>query len=228
MREGVLSLSSWSQGISQRDPNYYDFWNERDTQQKVLSAVSEFWEHNIKGKWEQTQGDCTSFFPFRPFTSHRSGARLTTTDPARFHTASPPLLLPPFPPSHLSRRSRGRKMCLPPEPDVFDFLLTRDLSRGHIVDFNPYHPRTDPLLFTYDELHSLLLQRAERTGPELRVVDSPAHPAAARNAPAHQHNMVPIEALAMSAGRDVAQFADAWQDEIRKSMAEGEESDEKD
>ena len=59
-------------------------------------------------------------------------------------------------------------------------------------------------------------------------MDSPAHPAAARNAPAHQHNMVPIEALAMSAGRDVAQFADAWQEEIRKSMAEGEESDEED
>ena len=32
--------------------------------------------------------------------------------------------------------------------------------------------------------------------------------------------MVPIEALAMSSGRDVMQFADVWQDEIRKSMAE--------
>ena len=55
-------------------------------------------------------------------------------------------------------------------------------------------------------------------------MDSPTHPAAARNAPAHQHNMVPIEVLAMSAGRDVQQFADAWQEEIRKSMA-GESDD---
>ncbi|RDX49928.1 D123-domain-containing protein [Lentinus brumalis] len=145
-------------GISQRDPNYYEFWNETETQQKVLAAVTTFWETHIRGKWERTQGDY-----------------------------------------------------------VFDFLLTRDLSRGHIVDFNPYHPRTDPLLFTYDELHTLLLARPER--PELRVVDSPSHPAAARNAPAHQHNMVPIEALAMSSGRDVTEFADVWQDEIRKSMA---------
>ena len=40
--------------------------------------------------------------------------------------------------------------------------------------------------------------------------------------------MVPIEALAMSSGRDIAEFADAWQDEIRKSMAEdeGDEADE--
>ena len=35
--------------------------------------------------------------------------------------------------------------------------------------------------------------------------------------------MVPIEALAMSSGRDLADFADVWQDEIRKSMAEGAE-----
>ncbi|TFK83813.1 D123-domain-containing protein [Polyporus arcularius HHB13444] len=146
-------------GISQRDPNYYEFWNETETQQKVLAAVTTFWETHIRGKWEQTQGDY-----------------------------------------------------------VFDFLLTRDLSRGHIVDFNPYHPRTDPLLFTYGELHTLLL--AQPQCPELRVVDSPSHPAAARNAPAHQHNMVPIEALAMSSGRNVAEFADVWQDEIRKSTAE--------
>lgn len=109
----------------------------------------------------------------------------------------------------------------PPPTDTFDFLLTRDLSRGHIVDFNPYLPRTDPLLFTYEELHAILLARE---GLELRVVDSPAHPAAARNAPAHQHNMVPIEALTMSSGRDVGEFADVLQEEIRKSMA-GEDGD---
>ena len=169
-------------GISQRDPNYYDFWNETDTQQKVLAAVTSFWETHIKGKWDQTQGDC------KPHPTFNTRTRFIRTD------LSPPL------------------------PDVFDFLLTRDLSRGHIIDFNPYHPRTDPLLFTYDELHTRLLARADR--PELRVVNSPSHPAATRNAPAHQHNMVPIEALAMSSGRDVMQFADVWQDEIRKSMAE--------
>ncbi|KAI8986193.1 D123-domain-containing protein [Trametes punicea] len=160
-------------GISQRDPNYYDFWNERETQEKVVNAVTTFWEKHIKGQWEQTRGDYT-----------------------------------------------------------FDFLLTRDLSRGHIVDFNPYLPRTDPLLFTYEELHDILLARispdadasagvgAGARGPVLRVVDSPSHPAASRNAPMHQHNMVPFEALAMSSGRGVSEFASAWQDEIRKSMAE--------
>ncbi|KAH9924272.1 D123-domain-containing protein [Epithele typhae] len=154
-------------GISQRDPNFYEFWNEPETQQKVIAAVTTFWESNIKGRWEETQGDY-----------------------------------------------------------VFDFLLTRDLDRGHVVDFNPYAPRTDPLLFTYADLHTRLLARVGC--PELRVVDSPAHLAATRNAPAHQHNMVPLEALAMSSGRDAAAFAGAWEEEIKRSMAEGSEDEDED
>ncbi|EMD39806.1 hypothetical protein CERSUDRAFT_121986 [Gelatoporia subvermispora B] len=147
-------------GISQRDPNHYDFWNEPEIQRKVLEAVKAYWEVNIKGRWEQTGGNYT-----------------------------------------------------------FDFLLTRDLSKGHIVDFNPYAPRTDPLLFTYEELHERLLEHASTPQePELRVVDSPSHPAATRNAPAHQHNMVPLEALAMSSGRNVEDFADLLREEIKKTM----------
>lgn len=148
-------------GISQRDPNYYDFWNESSTQSKALDAVKTFWENNLKGKWPESGGDY-----------------------------------------------------------VFDFLLTRDLSRGHIIDFNPYAPRTDPLLFSYEDLHDLLLARGDDYSPqpELRVVDSPSHPFAARNAPAHQHNMIPLEALTMSSGRSMQDFAGALQEEIRKSM----------
>jgi hypothetical protein len=103
--------------------------------------------------------------------------------------------------------------------DTFDFLLTRDLSKGHIIDFNPYSPKTDPLLFTYEELLELL--HSASSTPELRVVDSPSHPAAARNAPAHQHNMIPIEALMLSSGRNVEEFADVWREELRRSTAEG-------
>ncbi|TFY59284.1 hypothetical protein EVJ58_g5872 [Rhodofomes roseus] len=154
-------------GISQRDPNYYDFWNESGTQSKVLDAVKTFWEDNIKGKWLEAGGDY-----------------------------------------------------------VFDFLLTRDLSRGHIIDFNPYAPRTDPLLFTFDDLLTLLLVRGDDSPqPELRVVDSPSHPAATRNAPAHQHNMVPLEAFTMSSGGSIQDFAGALQEEIRKSMQDNSDED---
>lgn len=87
------------------------------------------------------------------------------------------------------------------------------------MDFNPYASRTDPLLFSYEELHELLLKRLSGGADlELRVVDSPSHPFATRNAPAHQHNMVPLEALTLSSGRDVQSFAEALQEEIQKSM----------
>ena len=109
-------------------------------------------------------------------------------------------------------------------PDTFDVLVTRDLKKFHIVDFNPYIPNTDPLLFTYDELFTLLedisLGEPPRTLPVFRVIDSPAHPAAGGNAPIHQHNMVPFEALSLSNGKDIEEFAEAWKDEIQNSMRE--------
>lgn len=52
----------------------------------------------------------------------------------------------------------------------------------------------------------------------MKVIDSPAHPAATGNAPIHQHNMVPFEALSLSNGRDIEEFAEAWKDEIQASM----------
>ena len=106
-------------------------------------------------------------------------------------------------------------------PDTFDVLLTRDLRKCHIVDFNPYAPNTDPLLFTYDELLMLLEDmcgESPRTLPVLKVIDSPAHPAATGNAPIHQHNMVPFEALSLSNGKDIEEFAEVWKDEIQASM----------
>ncbi|KAG1858632.1 D123-domain-containing protein [Suillus tomentosus] len=99
---------------------------------------------------------------------------------------------------------------------VFDVLMTRDLSRGHVLDFNPYAPRTDPLLFTYEELLSAFTQGS--SAPELRIIDSPLHPLALRNAPAYQHNMLPMEALALSSGRDINDFSDLWKNEIQQSM----------
>jgi len=46
-------------GLSQRDPNYYEFWNEPAIQTKVIDAIARFWEEKIKGKWETTDGNCS-------------------------------------------------------------------------------------------------------------------------------------------------------------------------
>ncbi|KAI9443105.1 cytoplasmic protein [Lactarius indigo] len=113
-----------------------------------------------------------------------------------------------------------------PASYTFDVLLTRDLTRFHIIDFNPYAPRTDALLFTYAEL-AVLSSAAATTppAPVLRVIDSRGHPTATRNAPEHQHNMVPLEALTLSHGRNVEEFAAAWMDQVRRGTAVDDDSD---
>ncbi|KAG8944066.1 hypothetical protein FRC04_002206 [Tulasnella sp. 424] len=98
--------------------------------------------------------------------------------------------------------------------DVFDILLTRSLESAHLIDFNPYAPRTDALLFTYEELH-VLGSSPLASLPELRVIPSSSHPMASRNAPAHQHNMVPREALELSHGRDIQEFHAEWMEQVQ-------------
>jgi len=113
-----------------------------------------------------------------------------------------------------------------PASYTFDVLLTRDLSRFHIVDFNPYAPRTDALLFTYVELAALFSAALSSPIPVLRVVDSRGHPTAMRNAPEHQHNMVPLEALRLSEGRNVEEFAAEWMDQVRRGAVIDDSDDE--
>ncbi|CCO28814.1 Cell division cycle protein 123 [Rhizoctonia solani AG-1 IB] len=111
---------------------------------------------------------------------------------------------------------------------VMDLLLTRDLLRAHVVDFNPYAPRTDPLLFEWSELADLHT-RAEQIAieleidslnleesvpidsrtvsgielPLLRVVNSPNQSAR----PMYSHNMIPADALSDNAMRFAAEIA---------------------
>jgi D123 len=118
-----------------------------------------------------------------------------------------------------SRRYRTYTAHSSLSADTFDILLTRDLTHAHVLDFNPYAPRTDSLLFTYENLLSLLTGDRSRT-PLLMVIDSPSHPAAKRAIPTHQHNMVPFEALSLSSGKDIDDFADLWREEIKKSLEE--------
>jgi len=118
-----------------------------------------------------------------------------------------------------------------PPSYTFDVLLTRDLMRFHIIDFNPYAPRTDALLFTYDELAALFAAATASSSavvPTLRVVDSRGHPAAAHNAPRHQHNMVPLEALTLSEGRSAEEFAAAWMDHVRRGAVGSDDDDDED
>lgn len=67
-----------------------------------------------------------------------------------------------------------------------------------------------------DELYG----KPSRTLPVFKVIDSPAHPAAAGSAPIHLHNMVPFDALSLSNGKDIEEFAEAWKNEVQTSMGD--------
>lgn len=105
---------------------------------------------------------------------------------------------------------------------VFDILFTRDLSRAHVVDINPYAPRTDTLLFSYEELEELRVRNQSSpdptTIPELRTITSHGEVA---SAPANQHNMVPMEALSLGADQDT--WEDAIQEAVRNQKTEDDE-----
>lgn len=103
---------------------------------------------------------------------------------------------------------------------IFDVLLTRDLERAHIVDFNPYAPKTDSLMFTYEELQSIhSSSSASGFSPVLRIIDSRSHPLANVNGPLNQHNMLPLDAFSLSQGKTGQEFADALADAIQEANA---------
>lgn len=110
--------------------------------------------------------------------------------------------------------------------DVFDLLLTRDLSGGHVIDFNPHAPHTDPSLFTYEELHKVLSKAIRDASarwtslPELRVIGSPLHPAATHKMLAYRHNRLPIEALTLSESRNIMEFGEIWREEVTRAVRE--------
>jgi hypothetical protein len=78
--------------------------------------------------------------------------------------------------------------------------------------------KTDPLLFTYEELRDISEIVGPNHRPILRTIDSPSHPTATRNAPAHQHNMIPFDAFSISNSRDINEFADLWKESLKDGM----------
>lgn len=118
---------------------------------------------------------------------------------------------------------------------VLDVYITRDRSRVFVIDFNPFGPRTDPLLFSYPELHDLFLASSpspsstsssssnaaastttttEPVQPELRVVTPSTNPAAQSAVPRYAHNRYPKDVVNMSEGQSIAEFAKQWMAEV--------------
>ncbi|GAC77362.1 uncharacterized conserved protein [Moesziomyces antarcticus T-34] len=74
---------------------------------------------------------------------------------------------------------------------VLDVYVTKDLGRVWIIDFNAWLPRTDPLLYTFDELEQLHLHPPAQ--PELRVLHDKRLSSAGGTGATYSSNMVPTD-----------------------------------
>jgi D123 len=55
-------LTAPQKGISQRNMNYYDFLNEPETQEKIVSSFVAYWTAQVKSKWSSPPASCKFFF----------------------------------------------------------------------------------------------------------------------------------------------------------------------
>lgn len=125
--------------------------------------------------------------------------------------------------------------------DVLDVYVTRDRSRVFVIDFNPFSPRTDPLLFSYPELHELFLAASSSSSsfdppssaptsqparppalPTIRVVSPTMDPSAGSAVPRYAHNRYPKDVVDMSEGQSIAEFAKEWMSKVGDAAGFGE------
>ena len=106
--------------IAQRDDNFYDHLQSRETRHKIRSKLHAFWYDHLNTERTEEQGD---------------GQR--------------------------EKEGEGEETAMKPETGfaltdyVFDAYLTRDMGKVFLIDINPYLPRTDALLWDWDELEDL-------------------------------------------------------------------------
>lgn len=114
------------------------------------------------------------------------------------------------------------------------------------MDFNPFSPATDSLLYTWEELRECSISHTDAQNvsmqtpfltvgsfftvsddseAEIRIVETQT----ANNAPRFATNMVPKEVVDLSDGRTIAEFAEEFQRAMAlagQSDSDGDEEDE--
>jgi D123 len=91
---------------------------------------------------------------------------------------------------------------------VFDMYIPRTRLRAHLIDVNPFAPRTDPGLFEWSEILSMtgediVVRLAQEEG--IRGMEFTAQ-------------RVPREVVEVSQGRGVVEFAVEWEEMLRRGV----------
>lgn len=110
------------------------------------------------------------------------------------------------------------KDAIPLADLVIDVYLTRNLDSSFVIDLNPFLPRTDPLLWAFEELEECAEAMREdptRTVP-LRILTSPAQ--ASQSQPTYSSNMIPADVVEIGSGQNIAEFAKDWQQQLASAV----------
>ncbi|KAI8647837.1 D123-domain-containing protein [Parasitella parasitica] len=98
---------------------------------------------------------------------------------------------------------------------VFDVYIQRSNSKVYLVDFNPFSPTTDALLYNWNELMSLDVDSDQ---PQIRLVESQAEAnSLACNAPKFATSMIPKDVIDLSSGKSIAEFAEEFERAMKKT-----------
>jgi len=101
---------------------------------------------------------------------------------------------------------------------VFDMYIPRTRIRAHLIDINPFAPRTDPALYSWEEVLGM------RGEVDVRFVKQDHSGISGIEFSAQR---VPIEVVRASQGRGVVEFAVEWEEMLRQGVQDhGHDSDE--
>ena len=100
---------------------------------------------------------------------------------------------------------------------VFDMYIPRTRLRAHLIDMNPFAPRTDPGLYEWDEI---LLMTGEEV--EIRLVREEERGITGMEFSAQR---VPRDVVDASHGKTVVEFAVEWERMLRSGVQNEEDSE---
>jgi hypothetical protein len=99
---------------------------------------------------------------------------------------------------------------------VFDMYIPRTRIRGHLIDMNPFAPRTDPGLFEWQEI----LKMTGEEGVIVRFVKEEERGIGGMEFSAQR---VPRDVVEASQGKGVVEFAVKWEEMLRKGVRDDDE-----
>jgi D123 len=93
---------------------------------------------------------------------------------------------------------------------VFDMYIPRTRLRAHLIDMNPFAPRTDPGLYEWDEILRMTWEEVE-----MRIVREEDRGITGIEFSAQR---VPREVVQVSQGKSVVEFAIEWEEMVRNGV----------